>query len=152
LFLQNLPKEIAKLLDRFKKVDLKSIFMNNFRDIVIIFVSLWIVVMAVILLAVLNGKKNGVESRAAVEKKATQNDRDIEAKKEVLSGLLLNTDDFILPETRSVDLTNDFVDLLPKKKFEVPDKSFIKKENNKLLEKETEESLKFNFEKRKAKE
>jgi hypothetical protein len=152
LFLQNLPKEIAKLLERFKKVDFKSIFINNFRDIVIIFVSMWVVVMAIVLLVVLNGRNSGNENRAAADKKALEKQRDIESKKETLGELLLNADDFVLPESRSVDLTNDFVDLLPKKKFELPDKSFIKKENEKLLKKETEESLKFNFEKRKAKE
>jgi hypothetical protein len=83
---------------------------------------------------------------AVTENKANEKN----AKNEVLDELLLNSDDFILTDTNNYDLTNDFVDMLPKKKYQLPDKSLIIKEYDKLLSRDINESLKFNFEKRKS--
>ena len=61
----------------------------------------------------------------------------------------MTPNDFIISRSSSVDLTNDYIDFMPKKKYDLPDKSVVKEEYEKVFEKEIEDSIKFNFEKRK---
>ena len=95
------------------------------------------------------GNKDKSDTKAvstAVENKTSEKNK----KNEAMDELLLNSDDFILSDTNNYDLTNDFIDMLPKKKFELPDKRMIVKEYNQLLNLDINDSLKFNFEKRKS--
>lgn len=143
MFLRNLLNKITNLFD---KDDLKSIFINNFREIIIIVVSIWVIILIIVLFGIMSSKK--VDN--SISKIPENSNKDKELAKRTNDELLLNSDDFILSESYSYDLTNDYVNLLPKKKYELPGKRLIIKVYNKLSEQDINESLKFNFEKRRS--
>ena len=143
MFLRNLLNKINSLVN---KEDLKSIFINNFREIVAIVVSIWIIVMIIILFGIMGSKKIAPENNKTLE----SSNREKALEKKVNDELLLNSDDFILTDSVKYDMTNDFVDMMPKKKFEMPGKDVVRGEYDKLQNKDINESLKFDFEKRKS--
>ena len=63
---------------------------------------------------------------------------------------LLTADDFVLPVIEGFDVTSDYVDFLPAKKFQSPDNSIIEKEYEKIVENTVADRTKFIFEKRQS--
>lgn len=149
MFLQDLLKKInenkKKLPNIFSKENLNYLLMNNFKDILVIIASLGILVIIFTILIVYCRNTN---SQKISENEI--NNGKYEEKKSVYDELLLTPDQFIILDSKSFDLTTDYIDfILTKKKFELPDKVIVKNEYDKLLEYEINESIKFNFEKRK---
>ena len=94
----------------------------------------------------MGSKKIAPENNKTLE----SSNREKALEKKVNDELLLNSDDFILTDSVKYDMTNDFVDMMPKKKFEMPGKDVVRGEYDKLQNKDINESLKFDFEKRKS--
>ncbi len=149
MFPQDLLKKInnyiKKLNNLFSKENLNNLLINNFKDILIIIGSFGILIIIFVIFI--------VYCRSGNSQKITESDiksKEYEEKKSVYDELLLTPDQFIILDSNSFDLTTDYVDfILTKKKFELPDKNIVKNEYDKLLEYEINESIKFNFEKRK---
>ena len=141
----NIKKKVSIL---FSKENLKHLLINNFKEVMIIITCFGILVIIFTMLIAFCKRNNNEKNfeRQSLQGEITNN-------KEIIKDeLLLTPNDFIISNSSSFDITNDYIEFMPKKKYDLPDKSIVKDEYENLLNKEIEESLKFNFEKRKIRE
>jgi hypothetical protein len=129
----------------FSKENLKHILINNFKEVMIIITCFGVLIITFTLLISFCSRKNKEDF---IENQVFKDETSIETK-EIKEELLLTPSDFIISNSSSFDITNDYIEFMPKKKYELPDKKIVQEEYEKILEDELEESLKFNFEKRK---
>lgn len=152
MFLQDLLKKANNIKKKvsilFSKENLKHLLINNFKEVMIIITCFGILVIIFTMLIAFCKRNNNEKNfeRQSLQGEITNN-------KEIIKDeLLLTPNDFIISNSSSFDITNDYIEFMPKKKYDLPDKSIVKDEYENLLNKEIEESLKFNFEKRKIRE
>lgn len=149
MFLQDLLKKINEIIKKvsilFSKENLNHILINNFKEIMVIIICFGILVITFTMFFAFCKRNN---SEKNLQNEITRNEITND-KKQFQDELLLTPNDFIISRSSSVDLTNDYIDFMPKKKYDLPDKSVVKEEYEKVFEKEIEDSIKFNFEKRK---
>ena len=110
-----------------------------------IFISaLGLLVIILIIFIISGSQKNSIK-----ENQNVYQDEGLKKEEYITQETLLTPEEFILPELMSFDISNDFVEFLPKKQFQSPDMGIIIKNYDKMIEDTIEDSCKFNFEKRK---
>ena len=152
MFLQDLLKKVNNFIKKisvlFSKENLNHLLINNFKEVVIIIICFGILVIIFTMFIAFC-------KRSSNEKKFEQQVLQVEIPDDtqvIQEELLLTPNDFSISNSSTFDITNDYIDFMPRKKYDLPDKNVVKKEYEKLLEKDLEESMKFNFEKRKNRE
>ncbi len=145
MFPQKLLKRLSEI---FSRDSIEFLVTNHFTEIVITIVSLGaFVILIIITLFALSPhhsipQKENISKESAVIKENTEENA-------VIRELLLSPDDMIIPSIRAFEVNPEFVDFLPRKKFELPDIKIVVNNFNVILNNSIDETLKFNFEKRK---
>lgn len=140
MFLQDLLKKIAEI---FALQNLKNLVVNSFREIVIIIGALGFITILIIIF-VLSGRCGSV----IIEDEPTTvflHDGSNYAGQE----FILTPDIFEIPNIESFDVSSDFLEFLPTRHNQPPDIEIINKDRDKIIKAEINNSLLFNFEKRK---
>lgn len=150
MFLQDLLKKLVDFFKKaatlFSKENIEHLVLNSFKEIIIIISSVGLLILMIVILSVIGMRNKGSYSNGINVKKESQKNLSLKKDKPD-EELLLNPSLFIIPNDKSMDLTNDFVPFLIKKQFQLLDKSVIINEDKKMLNDEVEDTLKFNFEK-----
>jgi len=143
LFPQDLLKKLSEILSLDK---IKNSVEDNYSTILkMIFAIGGILVLFVGLIAFIVGKSapptvdmNEVKRKAKVE----------EEKRVKVDDTIIINNEFVYPPIASFDLSNDYIELMPIKKFKVNDFKSTINYYDIIAKEDFEESLKFNFEKR----
>lgn len=144
-----LQKFLKKFTEIFSKDNLEQILNNNFKDIIIIISAIGALIIILIIIfnsfcfkKIDNNKKSNIEIDKNINTQMNLESSDYS---------FITAEEFVIPEIKSFDLSSDFIDFLPTKKFQIPDKSIINKNNDILINDSIQDSYKFNFEKKSLK-
>jgi hypothetical protein len=144
LYLQKFLKKFIKI---FSRDNIELLIINNFKEIIVIISSLGIIV--IILTIIFTGFcKNNLNS--SIKKSVSDQiiDNKIEKTNQDTAIQLLSAEDFIIPDIKNFDLSSDYIEFLPNKKYNKPDNIIIEKITDKFINDTVEETYKFNFEKK----
>lgn len=138
MFLQNLLKKISEIIKDIEQ-QLHDNYIEIIRNILIIGgVVIFFIVILVVLIARISAPPVVKKQEKVTVSKYKENFSKVK---------LFVSDEFEYPDIRLFDLTNDYVDFIPTKKYNVPNFKQSIKDYNVILEDSIKESLKFNFEK-----
>ncbi len=140
---------MKKLNNVFSKENIEYILINHFTEVLIIIGSFGIFVILFIIMIFAFSSKNHVSrdnGKILTEDKAVKQNAE---NNRVIKEILISPEDLIIPSIKSFNVTADFEDFLPQKKFEMPDMKIVVDNYQIILNNSIEESLKFNFERRK---
>lgn len=139
LFPQNLLKNLSERLK-----NLEEYIENNFLNIIKITlivggIALFFIVLLVLLITRLSSPTVTVKKEEnKIINKYEENINKVE---------LLTINEFVFPDIKLFDLSSDYVDFIPSKKFNISTFKQSVKDYDSILEKSINESLKFGFEK-----
>lgn len=140
---------MKKLSNVFSKDNVEYLVTNHFTEILVIIGSFGIfVILFIIMIFAFSSKNhsyNDKEKISTEERAVKQNVENNRVNREIL----ISPEDLIVPTIKSFNVTADFEDFLPGKKFEMPDMKIVVDNYQIILNNSIEESLKFNFERRK---
>jgi hypothetical protein len=140
LFLQNLLKKLAEI---FNAKDLKDIVIHNFREIMIIIGALGLIVVIIMLFVFTSRCGRINRENAEIPKKEI-----IEKQNEFKKEMIVTPDDFLLPSIKTIDISTDYVELSPARRYQAPEMKIIENDYKKLINDTINDTCLFNFEKR----
>ena len=144
MYLQNLLKKLAEI---FSAKTFKDLLINNFRDLLLITGSICFIILVIVFFVAISGNNKSKDYNLN-NVDISRQESSLEQKSVYYDEFLLTADDFVLPDIESFDVTSDYVDFLPAKKFQSPDNSLVEKEFKNIVDDTVEDSTKFIFEKR----
>ncbi len=139
MFPQNLLKKISELIEEFER-QLRDNYLEIVRNILVVGgVGIFFIILVVLLLTRLSSPGNHNQK---VDKNVNTSQ-----KNDVSKIKLLVSNEFEYPDVKLFDLTSDYVDFVPTRKYYVPDFKQSVNDYDAILEEGIKDSLKFNFEK-----
>lgn len=143
MFPQNLLKKVSEETSKIIK-NIEQQLHDNFIDIVkMVLVVGGIFIFLIVILVLL------VTRLSAPKVIKIKEEKKIESKynEDFSKAKLLLSNEFEYPDIKMFDLTTDYVDFIPMRKYNIPDFKQSIKDYDIILEDSIKESLKFNFEK-----
>ncbi len=98
-----------------------------------------------------NSLKKEARNKREAEKQAVEQELIKKSQFEYSSDILLTANDFIMPEIDNFEINFDYIEFNPNKYYNLPKADIFNKDYEKIFTEFIDESLKFDFEKRKAK-
>lgn len=139
MFPQNLLKKISELIEEAER-QLRDNYLEIVRNILVVGgVGIFFIILVVLLVTRLSSPESH-------NQKVNKN-VNISQKNDVSKIKLLVSNEFEYPDVKLFDLTSDYVDFIPTRKYYVPDFKQSVKDYDVILEERIKDSLKFNFEK-----
>jgi len=150
----SLLKSVKKLAEKFNLELLQNLIFNSFREILLIITGIFVIVLLLMLFC-FTGKANSLKKEARnkkeAEKQAVEQELIKKSQFEYSSDILLTANDFIMPEIDNFEINFDYIEFNPNKYYNLPKADIFNKDYEKIFTEFIDESLKFDFEKRKAK-
>ena len=152
MFLQNLKKRLFSFFEKkinfFQNLNFKQFIEENFFNVLKVMLLITIFLVSLIIVI---GLINFNKGKPSLNK--TENIKDIDKNKveTIIDKDFLLENEFLYPEIVFFDITADYKNFMPLKKSKPPEISQIVNEYDFIFKDSIDDSLKFNFEKRRGK-
>ncbi|MBN2546888.1 MAG: hypothetical protein JXB50_13895 [Spirochaetes bacterium] len=150
----SLLKSVKKLAEKLNFELFQNLIINSFREILLILTGIFIIVILLMIFC-FSGRVNTLKREQInfkdVEKQSIEQNSIKNSQFEYSTDILLTVNDFMMPDIDNFEISFDYIEFNPNKYYNLPKADIFNRDYEKIFSDYIEDSLKFDFEKRKAK-